>query len=204
MTEIDQWVVNSVFSWIDQNNSEFEKMDGFSINLSGQSVNSEKFLDYLQELLTNTNITLTKITFEITETVAAESIVFTKRFIQTIKQFGCKFSLDDFGSGYSSYAYLKNMDVDYLKIDGAFVKDIVNNKADMAIVKSMNEIAHSLGLKTIAEYVENNEILEILKDIGVDYAQGYGIQKPIPIAELVIEAASTELFYFEDDKFWEI
>ncbi len=204
MPEIDQWVINNVFGWIDQNREDFESMDGFSINLSGQSINSQDFLEFLKALLAASKVPLNKITFEITETVAAESMVFTKRFIHAIKQFGCKFSLDDFGSGYSSYSYLKNLDVDYLKIDGVFVKDIANNKADIAIVKSMNEIAHSLGLKTIAEYVENNEILEILKEIGVDYAQGYGIQKPIPLLELIIEKTSTELFYFEDDSFWEI
>lgn len=186
MPEIDQWIIKNVFNWIRQNRNDFDKMDGFSINLSGQSINSEDFLELLTELLEYGNVPAEKITFEITETVAAESLVFTKRFIKAIKEFGCKFSLDDFGSGYSSYSYLKNLNVDYLKIDGAFVKDIVNNKADVAIVKSMNEIAHSLGLKTIAEYVENDEIRQVLNEIGVDYGQGYGIHKPMALAELKI------------------
>ncbi len=204
MPEIDQWVIKQVFSWIEENRSDFDNMDGFSINLSGQSINSAAFLDFLQSFLKSSNVPLDKLVFEITETVAAESLVFTKQFIKVIKQLGCKFSLDDFGSGYSSYSYLKNMNVDYLKIDGAFVKDIVNNHADVAIVKSMNEIAHSLGLKTIAEYVENTEILAILSEIGVDYAQGYGIQKPIPLSELVIQTPSSETYYFEDNDFWDI
>ncbi|QPK65182.1 DUF1631 family protein [Methylomonas sp. LL1] len=204
MPEIDEWIIRNVFIWIEQNRQDFINMDGFSINLSGQSINSEEFLEFLRDFLASSTIPLDKITFEITETVAAESLAFTKRFIQAIKQFGCKFSLDDFGSGYSSYSYLKNLSVDYLKIDGAFVKDIANNKADIAIVKSMNEIAHSLGLKTIAEYVENNEIREILRQIGVDYVQGYGIQKPIFLTDLVIEAPASEAFYFEDNAFWEI
>ncbi|MGZ8923027.1 MAG: EAL domain-containing protein, partial [Methylosarcina sp.] len=99
------------------------------------------------------------------------------------KQFGCKFSLDDFGTGYSSYSYLKSLDVDYLKIDGSFIKEIAGNPTDVAMVKSMNEIAHSLGLETIAEYVESNEIFTILKEIGVDYGQGWAIHKPVPLAE---------------------
>lgn len=185
MPEIDRWIIKTVFGWIEQNRPEFDQMDGFSINLSGQSINSEEFLEFLHHLLTTSNVPADKLTFEITETVVAENLVFTKRFIQTLKQFGCKFSLDDFGSGYASYSYLKNMNVDYLKIDGAFIKDIAHNPADVAIVKSMNEIAHSLGLKTIAEYVENTEIRDILQEIGVDYGQGYLIQKPIPITELL-------------------
>ncbi|MFZ2171469.1 MAG: EAL domain-containing protein, partial [Methylococcaceae bacterium] len=192
MPEIDQWIIRHVFDWIDQNRNYFDRMDGFSINLSGQSINTEEFLEFLKEVLASSSVPLQKLTFEITETVAAVSLIYVKKFIKQIKQFGCKFSLDDFGSGYSSYAYLKSLNVEYLKIDGAFVKDIANNKADVAIVKSMNEIAHSLGMKTIAEYVENNDIRDILMEIGVDYVQGYGIQKPILLAGLVDEPIFSE------------
>lgn len=202
MPEIDQWVVNNVFDWIAGNRGVFDKMDGFSINLSGQSINSEEFLEFLKSVLAAGNVPSEKITFEITETVAAENLGFTKKFIGAIKKFGCKFSLDDFGSGYSSYSYLKNLNVDYLKIDGAFVKEIHNNKADVAIVKSMNEIAHSMGLQTIAEYVENNEIRSVLKEIGVDFCQGYGIEKPIRLAELSEKLPPSELFSFENVEFW--
>jgi diguanylate cyclase (GGDEF)-like protein len=186
MAEIDQWIIRHVFGWIEQNRNFFDQIDGFSINLSGQSINTEEFLVFLKELLASSNVPPQKITFEITESVAADSLVYVKKFIKQIKQFGCKFSLDDFGSGYSSYSYLKNLNVDYLKIDGAFVKDMANNPADVAIVKSMNEIAHSLGMLTIAEYVENDEIRTILTEIGVDYVQGYGIQKPILLTDLVV------------------
>jgi diguanylate cyclase (GGDEF)-like protein len=184
MSEIDRWVVQNVFSWIEENQLDFEMLNGFSINLSGESMNSEDFLNFLKNTLTSSNIPLEKITFEITETVAAGSFQFVQSFIKQIKEFNCKFSLDDFGTGYSSYAYLKSLDVDYLKIDGAFVKDILNNDSDVAIVKSMNEIAHSLGLETIAEYVENEEILNQLQEIGVDFAQGWGIHKPMPLNDL--------------------
>lgn len=185
MSEIDRWVVLNVFSWIEEHQFDFEMLDGFSINLSGESMNSEDFLSFLKNTLATSNVPLEKITFEITETVAAGSFQFVQSFIKQIKEFNCKFSLDDFGTGYSSYAYLKSLDVDYLKIDGAFVKDMLNNDTDVAIVKSMNEIAHSLGLKTIAEYVENDEIRNRLKEIGVDYAQGWGVHKPSPLNELV-------------------
>ena len=202
MPEIDQWVIRNVFGWIEQNRSYFDQMDGFSINLSGQSINTEEFLEFLKEFLASSSVPLQKLTFEITETVAADSLVYVKKFIKQIKQFGCKFSLDDFGSGYSSYSYLKNLDVDYLKIDGAFVKYIANNNADAAIVKSMNEIAHSLGMETIAEYVENNEIRDILREIGVDYVQGYGVQKPVLLTELLDESGFAEdNGFLEDNSF---
>ena len=184
MSEIDRWVIQTVFSWIEQHPSAFDELDGFSINLSGESLNSEEFLDFLKRTLAASKVPLDKITFEITETVAAQSFLFTQNFIKQIKRFNCKFSLDDFGSGYASYSYLKSLDIDYLKIDGAFVKDILNNKADVAIVKSINEVAKSLGFETIAEYVENDEILALLREIGVDYAQGWGIQKPIRLDDL--------------------
>jgi diguanylate cyclase (GGDEF)-like protein len=184
MPEIDRWIVEHVFAWIVQNRDSFDKIGGFAINLSGQSLNSEEFLNFLKERLTINDVPAEKITFEITESVAAGSLVFTKRFIKEIKHFGCKFSLDDFGTGYSSYSYLKSLDVNYLKIDGSFIKDIADSPTDIVMVNSMNEIAHSLELETIAEYVENMKIHAILKEIGVDYAQGYGIHKPMPLVEL--------------------
>jgi EAL domain-containing protein (putative c-di-GMP-specific phosphodiesterase class I) len=184
ISEIDRWQVKSVLNWIRQNRTRFTKIEGFSINLSGQSINSEEFLAFLHEEFSDYNLPVEKITFEITETAALGEFNQTEKFIRQIKRYGCKFSLDDFGSGYSSYAYLKNLQVDYLKIDGSFVKDLVSNTNDQAMVKSMNEVGHSLGMKTIAEYVENDEILQILRDIGVDYAQGYGIAKPCRIEDL--------------------
>ncbi len=184
MPEIDRWIVENVFTWVVDNRRCFDKMGGFAINLSGQSLNSEEFLTFLKDRLSVQDVPPEKITFEVTETVAAGSLVFTKRFIKEIKQFGCKFSLDDFGTGYSSYSYLKSLDVDYLKIDGSFIKDIANSPTDVVMVNSMNEIAHSLELETIAEYVENMTIHAILKEIGVDYAQGWGVHKPMPLADL--------------------
>ena len=107
------------------------------------------------------------------------------KFITTLKGLGCQFALDDFGSGLSSFGYLKNLSVDYLKIDGMFVKDIIDDPIDRAMVKSINEIGHVMGMQTIAEFVENDVIKGMLKEIGVDYAQGYGIGKPQPFDELL-------------------
>ncbi|HYE36173.1 DUF1631 family protein [Methylocaldum sp.] len=185
ITEIDRWQIQSVFRWIRNHPDQFAAIGGFSINLSGQSLNSAEFLDFLQPKLAGADWPLDKITFEITESSAIVEFAQAEYFIRKIKRYGCKFSLDDFGSGFSSYAYLKNLQVDYLKIDGSFVRDMASNDADYAMVKSMNEIGHSLGIKTIAEYVENDAILEKLREIGVDYAQGYHIGKPILIEDLV-------------------
>ena len=184
MPDIDRWVVTNLFQWMNDNLDQVEKIDGFSVNLSGQSVVSESFLQFVTEQVFEANFDPSKLTFEITETVAIDDFDYVKKFIQHMRKLGCKFSLDDFGSGYASYSYLRNLDVDYLKIDGLFVKEMHINSKDLAMVKSMNDIAHSLGLKTIAEFVENQEILDLLGEIGVDYAQGYHLGKPTPIAEL--------------------
>ncbi len=131
-----------------------------------------------------TSIPPEKICFEITETAAITNVTSATRFITALKEIGCQFALDDFGSGLSSFAYLKNFTVDFLKIDGAFVKDLVNDPIDLAMVKSINEIGHVMGIKTIAEFVENAAILKKLSEIGVDYVQGHGIGKPHRLDDL--------------------
>jgi EAL domain-containing protein (putative c-di-GMP-specific phosphodiesterase class I) len=125
-----------------------------------------------------------KICFEITETAAIANLSQATKFINQLRNEGCLFSLDDFGSGLSSFAYLKNLPVDFLKIDGLFVKDILDDKVDLAMVKSINEVGHIMGKKTIAEFVENERIFNLLHTLGVDYAQGYGIEKPVPLDNL--------------------
>ena len=123
--------------------------------------------------------------FEITETAAISNMIVARKFISTLKELGCRFSLDDFGSGLSSFGYLKILPVDYLKIDGMFVKNIADDPIDRAMVKSINEIGQVMGMQTIAECVENEKIKGMLREIGVDYAQGYGIGKPLSIDELL-------------------
>ena len=126
-----------------------------------------------------------KLCFEITETAAITNLVSATRFITALKGWGCCFALDDFGSGLSSFAYLKQLDVDYLKIDGVFVKDIVADPISLAMVKSINDIGQVMGKRTIAEFVENDDILEKLREVGVDYAQGYCIGRPTPLDRLL-------------------
>ncbi|MGR8997808.1 MAG: EAL domain-containing protein, partial [Gammaproteobacteria bacterium] len=127
-----------------------------------------------------------KICFEITETAAIANLSCATKFIHNLRESGCSFSLDDFGSGLSSFAYLKNLPVDFLKIDGLFVKDIVEDKVDLSMVRAINEVGHIMGKKTIAEFVENEQIFRLLNDLGVDYAQGYVIGKPVPLMSLNI------------------
>ena len=149
-----------------------------AINLSGASLNDDKFLGFLEETLRRTPIANHTLCFEITETVAVSNFGRVREVMQTFKQFGCQFALDDFGSGMSSFSYLKNLPVDYLKIDGALVRNIVGEAADFAMVEAIHRIGSVLGLKTIAEFVETDSILQRLRDIGVDYAQGYAIHHP--------------------------
>lgn len=184
MRDVDMRVIQMLFDWIENNPDIFQEIDGFSINLSGQSINNKAFLEFLKQQVSNRNICAEKLTFEITETAAVGNLTQAQIFITQLKRYGCKFSLDDFGSGFSSYSYLKNLNVDYLKIDGVFVKDLAFSQTDFAMVKSMNDIAHSMGMETIAEYVENQSILNRLSEIGVDYAQGYLINKPFLLTEL--------------------
>jgi EAL domain-containing protein (putative c-di-GMP-specific phosphodiesterase class I) len=153
----------------------------YAINLSGASVSDEQFIEFVREQLSLHQVPPQVICFEITETVAIANLRQAAQFMRSLKQVGCRFALDDFGSGMSSFAYLKNLPVDYLKIDGGFVKQIVDEPTDLAMVEAINHIGHVMGLQTIAEFVENEAILEKITAIQVDYAQGYGIAPPRPL-----------------------
>ncbi len=183
--ELDRWVINHLFSWINKNEGFLEQLSLCSINLSGLSLSDETMQNFIVGMFEKYNIPFNKICFEITETAAIANLTNATQFIAYFKNKGCSFSLDDFGSGLSSFAYLKNLPVDFLKIDGLFVKDMLEDKIDLAMVRSINEIGHVMNKKTIAEFVENDEILNSLKELGVDYAQGYGIKKPVPLDELI-------------------
>ena len=176
ITSVDRFVIKKAFQYHMQAYSNSNVI--ISINLSGNTVCDPNILDFIKDELEKSNIDPKNVCFEITETAAISSITKAINVIKDLKDIGVKFALDDFGSGLSSFGYLKDLPVDFLKIDGAFVKNMVKNEKDRAIVKSINEVAKVMGMQTIAEFVENDEILEILKEIGVDYAQGYGIGKP--------------------------
>ena len=183
MPRIDQWVVNNTLAWLGDRYRKHGQIEGvYCINLSGASLSDERFRHTLRASLEQLRLPLGSICFEITETAAVANLTKVANFIVEIKQLGCAFALDDFGSGLSSFAYLKNLPVDFLKIDGSFIKDIERDPMDFAMVQAINAIGHVMGLKTIAEFVENESIRERLVEIGIDYAQGYHIGKPRALA----------------------
>ena len=184
MIKIDHWVINHAFKWLSEHPEESATLNKCAINLSGQSIGDESFLDFIKTKLETYNIEPEKICFEITETAAISNLAKATKFISELNKLGCFFSLDDFGSGLSSFAYLKNMPVDFIKIDGMFVRDIVHDPIDQEMVRSIISIAKAMGKLTIAEFVENDSIIEILKDFGVDYIQGYGVDIPKPLDKL--------------------
>jgi PAS domain S-box-containing protein len=152
---------------------------------TGQSLSNPGFLNFILEQLEAYHILVSKICFEITETVAISNLTEATKFNSILKAEGCHFALDDFGSGLSSFGYLKNLPVDFLKIDGMFVKDMVNDPIDHAMVKSINDIGQVMQMKTIGEFVENSEIKTMLKDLGVNCAQGYAVGKPEPLENIL-------------------
>ncbi len=150
----------------------------FSVNLSGKAFEDKTLLPMIEDLLDNSAIDPSRVCFEITETAAIAKLSEAEKFITALKGMGCQFALDDFGAGFSSFAYLKHLPVDKLKIDGSFVQGMANSQIDQAMVQSMNQVAQALGKQTIAEYVENAETLELLRGFGINYAQGNYIGKP--------------------------
>jgi diguanylate cyclase (GGDEF)-like protein/PAS domain S-box-containing protein len=180
MPDIDRWVIVRTFEYAASHNGNSGE-DLYFINLSGNSFNDQTFLAFIQEQLSRTMLDPLKVCLEVTETAAIANISQAQKFIHSIKSLGCRFALDDFGSGLSSFTYLKELDVDFLKIDGAFVRDVVHDRKDCSIVEAMNQIGRAMGIQTIAEYVENDEIMKKVIELGVDYAQGFGIEKPKPL-----------------------
>jgi diguanylate cyclase (GGDEF)-like protein len=181
MSKLDRWVVITTLAKLA---AALEKEPtsslSYSINLSGQSFCEPEFVEFIIEQIIISGVQPHRVCFEITETAAVSNLQQTIKFMETLKSYGCYFSLDDFGSGMSSFTYLKNLPVDYLKIDGYFVKTMLLNPVDYAMVKSIHDIGKVMGLKTIAEFVEDDNIFQELKLMGVDYGQGYGIAKPEP------------------------
>jgi len=184
MQDVDRWVVRNTVQWMVDNPEKMQRLHAISINLSGNSLNDDYFLDFISDLFRTSNVPTHKICFEVTETATIANLTKAADFIRQVKLMGCEFALDDFGTGLSSYEYLKSLPVDYLKIDGCFVRDMATNPIDYAVVKSINEIGHFMGKKTIAEFVENDAIADKLREIGVDFVQGYGVERPKMLADV--------------------
>ncbi len=184
MGSIDQWVVKNTLEMLGRDVDYIQnRISVCSINLSGQSLSDDRFMGNIVALIDDMDIPPELLCFEISETAVISNLSNATRLIDTLRDMGCRFALDDFGVGLSSFGYLKTLAVDYLKLDGCFIKNMTRDSIDYAMVHSINHVGQTLNIKTIAEFVENNETLEALREIGVDYAQGYGIAKPVPLAE---------------------
>lgn len=186
MPLIDEWVISNTIEFVKHYTEKTKSDIRVAINLSGQSLSEDSVLNLITDKLRkNKELKNELICFEITETAAIANMSKAVEFITHIKQMGCNFSLDDFGSGLSSFSYLKNMPVDNIKIDGVFIREIHSDSINKVFVESIHNISKTMGIKTTAEYVENEEILKCIKEIGIDYAQGYHISKPLPVKSLL-------------------
>ncbi|TCK19427.1 PAS domain S-box-containing protein/diguanylate cyclase (GGDEF)-like protein [Thiogranum longum] len=182
MNSLDRWVIDKAFQQLKLFQQQGDE-GIYSINLSGNSLNDENFSEYIVQKIREYRIRTELLCFEVTETAAVFNLARASHIIKTLKKLGCRFSLDDFGSGLSSFGYLKNLPVDFLKIDGSFVKDMDTNPMNRAIVEAIHQVGHALSIRTIAEFVENEAIVRQLRDIGVDYAQGYYFSRPEPLVD---------------------
>jgi EAL domain-containing protein (putative c-di-GMP-specific phosphodiesterase class I) len=183
MPAVDRWVVEHALALLSRTPAARDAH--LSINLSGLCFRDEHTAACLRTLMEQSGVDPTHLTFEITETAAVSQLAKAVSFMREMKSLGCRFALDDFGSGMSSFAYLKALPVDILKIDGAFVRDMLEDPADRAFIEAIHRVAHTLGKETVAEFAETAEIVTALREIGVDYAQGYAIAKPRPLDALL-------------------
>jgi len=182
MPAIDRWVINNTFRALTLDlDRVMQRISSCCINLSGQSLSDERFMDFLVSEIINSRVPPEILCFEITETAVIANLCNASTLITTLREMGCRFALDDFGVGLSSFGYLKNLLVDYLKLDGCFIKNMVNDNIDRAMVEAINQIGHTMRIKTIAEFVEDTDTLAAVREVGIDYAQGFAIAKPVPI-----------------------
>ncbi|HKK05803.1 MAG TPA: EAL domain-containing protein [Gammaproteobacteria bacterium] len=181
MTEIDRWVIRYTLRLLEERELVRAPTDLFAINVSAQSMCDDKFFDFVAHEMARSGTSARHLCFEVTETAAMANLGHARRFVSELRAMGCRFALDDFGSGMSGFAYLKNLPVDFVKIDGSFVKDILNDDVDAAMVEAINRIAQVMGISTIAEFVETEAIRERLRALGVNYVQGYAVHRPEPL-----------------------
>jgi EAL domain-containing protein (putative c-di-GMP-specific phosphodiesterase class I) len=178
--KIDCWVIRKCVEKLSENPAQLAKLSLCSINLSGHSLGSDEVLNCIIDSFASSPIAPNNICFEVTETAAILRLEAAMKFITALKARGFLFALDDFGSGYSSFAYLRDLPVDFLKIDGTFVKNIDKDQLNRAMVKTISELGRAMGIQTIAEFVENEAIHKCLQELQVDYAQGYFVGRPLP------------------------
>jgi diguanylate cyclase (GGDEF)-like protein len=192
MPQIDRWVVSTTLSKLGEH-AEYLKATGasFAINLSGQSLGDDEILKFIEEEIESSGVPAASLCFEVTESAAVSNLKKAQAFIDALRKRGCSFSLDDFGAGLSSFAYLKNFQVDTLKIDGSFIRDITDNRISESMVAAITQVAKVMKLKTVAEYVESQKTMSLIKKIGVDFAQGYAIGKPSAVDD-VLQALTRE------------
>ena len=182
MSTLDRWVIHEALTELADRNDEGEARYTLAINLSGTSLSEDRFLEFVIDELKKQNLPDGAICFEITETAAISNLSRVVHFMQTLKKLGCKFSLDDFGSGLSSFTYLKNLPVDYLKIDGQFIRNVAEDAVDESMVRAISSVGHAMGIETIAERVETKQVLDKLGALGIEFAQGYYIARPASVA----------------------
>ena len=194
-TKIDGWVVSNLLSLFASDRSRVGHVDWCAINISPHSINDQGFIDFLLDQLKNSALPPERICFDLTEAAALSNVMAARNFVDSLRELGCRFALDDFGDGWSSLAQLKHLSFDYLKVGSHFTKGMLVSALDFAVVKAVNEIAHAMRTKTVVEAVESEEILAALRDptLGIDYVQGYAIQRPRPLAELFSSRGPVEV-----------
>jgi EAL domain-containing protein (putative c-di-GMP-specific phosphodiesterase class I) len=188
MAELDRWVIKRVLHHYGEQWHAIQDVQ-LCINLSGNSLNDPKFLPFFLDVLEQSVLPATALTLEITETSLINNLSTAGTIIKTLRSVGCKIALDDFGKGFSSFSYLRNFPVDFIKIDGSFVRDIAHSPVDFAIVKAINNIAHEIRSQTVAEFVESESIMAVVRELGIDFAQGYGLGRPEPIEQIFVRSA---------------
>ncbi|MFN3751145.1 MAG: EAL domain-containing protein [Thiobacillus sp.] len=184
--ELDTWVLDRVLDWMGRNAPLLARLGGLSVNLSGACLTRQAHTDAMARLFSAHPELARKLILEVTETAAIDNLDVAARALRTLKKLGCRIALDDFGSGYSSYGYIRRLPLDYLKIDGTYIRNILTDRTDQALTASMVDVAHALGIKVIAEYVDSEATFRWLKDLGADYVQGYWVHEPQPLDTLAL------------------
>jgi len=185
MADLDRWMFERVLEFYSLRLSKIPDVR-INLNLSANSLNDLKFLPYVLGLIEQSELPASALTIEITETALISNLYTAKTVIEKLHGVGCRIALDDFGIGLSSFSYLRNFVVDFVKIEGSFVRNMLHSKVDYAVVKAINNIAHEIQAQTVAECVESQEILSLVKELGIDFAQGYALELPRPLEEIFL------------------